>query len=843
MGRKKQALPWTTSIPERFIARYGYDLLDCLPQLYFPLEGCERVRIHFHDLVNDLFVESYTKILHEWCEQNGLKSTGHLMGGDPILSYMRHFEYMQVPGIDHLALGSDQLLGLRQLDSAVCQFRKEGGLCETFGAAGQNLTMEDQKWVCNWLFLNSVTVLTPHLSSYSLRGSRKRDHPPNLFYQQPWWGDNRLMADYQARVSYALSQGVRVKDVLVLHVQDSAFAAHTPLRPEAGGLAAKKLEKVLRRLLEARYDFDLGDESILARHGSVEGAELAVGHGRYRCVVIPPVLTIRASTLTLLDAFMKGGGVVIYLGEPPAMVDGLPGGGLAYEALLQGALPAGLHHLEALLRSKLPPRIRIEETNGGAAASIYCHQRRVDSGYVYFIINHGRTNAAELLIRIPEIGRLRVMNAENGEMEEAVVELEGAADHREVARGHGEDVFDHLENASDYCEDASDYREEASDYREEASDYREDASDYREDASDYREVVASVVREDGSPVRPGSGLTYRTTLAPSGSLILLLDTEEAPSTGGGIRRQSHAERAVPIADWELRPLEPNMLLLDHCSVRLPGQQEDGVPLIHWKAEQSIREANAAAYTVTYAFRIASWDGRQAELILESPERYTIAVNGTVVDAKPEGWWKDISFKRIPLPQGCLRQGDNTISISGTNADAPSIEAAYLIGDFGVELQDRRIGVLNRREDRCAGADLTLEGYPLYAGSVVLSAEVPLALKPDARYVLTMDAMEAITAHLSVNGADAGAMLWRPYEIDVTDLLREGRNRISLRIASSLHNLLGPHHHWEGEIKGPMVHFGSFTDEANWSRTYALCPFGVQGVRLVEWQENVKRNGD
>ncbi|MDG0809943.1 carbohydrate-binding protein [Cohnella rhizosphaerae] len=392
-----------------------------------------------------------------------------------------------------------------------------------------------------------------------------------------------------------------------------------------------------------------------------------------------------------------------------------------------------------------------------------------------------------------------------------------------------------LRGAADGGKEAWGQREAASAHPEGAQGHREDAWAVRADAQGHR--------EDAWAVRAGSGLAYRTTLAPSGSLILLLDTEEAPSTGGDIRRQAHAERVVPIADWELRPLEPNMLLMDHCSVRLPGQKDDGVPVIHWKAEQSIREAKAAAYTVTYAFRIGSWDGRQAELILESPERYTIAVNGTVVDAKPQGWWKDISFKRIPLPQGCLRQGDNTISISGTKADAPSIEAAYLIGDFGVELQDGRIGVLNRREDRRAGADLTLEGYPFYAGSVVLSAEVPLALKPDARYVLTMDAMEAITVHLSVNGTDAGAMLWRPYEIDVTALLREGRNRISLRLASSLHNLLGPHHHWEGEIKGPMVHFGSFSDEANWSRTYALCPFGVRSVRLVEWHESVKRNGD
>jgi len=35
--------------------------------------------------------------------------------------------------------------------------------------------------------------------------------------------------------------------------------------------------------------------------------------------------------------------------------------------------------------------------------------------------------------------------------------------------------------------------------------------------------------------------------------------------------------------------------------------------------------------------------------------------------------------------------------------------------------------------------------------------------------------------------------WQPYELDISSLVKEGRNEVEVRVCGSLKNLLGPHH--------------------------------------------------
>jgi hypothetical protein len=49
------------------------------------------------------------------------------------------------------------------------------------------------------------------------------------------------------------------------------------------------------------------------------------------------------------------------------------------------------------------------------------------------------------------------------------------------------------------------------------------------------------------------------------------------------------------------------------------------------------------------------------------------------------------------------------------------------------------------------------------------------------------------AKVIVNGKPAGYIGWRPWECDVTDLVRPGRNTIEVIVFGTLRNTLGPHH--------------------------------------------------
>lgn len=42
------------------------------------------------------------------------------------------------------------------------------------------------------------------------------------------------------------------------------------------------------------------------------------------------------------------------------------------------------------------------------------------------------------------------------------------------------------------------------------------------------------------------------------------------------------------------------------------------------------------------------------------------------------------------------------------------------------------------------------------------------------------------------------VFWRPYILDISEFVKEGKNRLEIELTNSNRNLLGPHHNPEGE---------------------------------------------
>ena len=82
------------------------------------------------------------------------------------------------------------------------------------------------RWMLGWQVVNGVNVLCPHLEGYTIRGLRKRDHPPGMFIQQPWYEKYRSFMDYGARMAAYMSEGEPDIDVLMLHPMRSAYLVY-----------------------------------------------------------------------------------------------------------------------------------------------------------------------------------------------------------------------------------------------------------------------------------------------------------------------------------------------------------------------------------------------------------------------------------------------------------------------------------------------------------------------------------------------------------------------------------------------------------------------------------------
>lgn len=327
-GTEAAMLPWTSGLEQLFREAYGYELAPSLPSLVYPEGEYRRIRHDYWKLIVGLLLNHYSKTVYDWCEAKGLAYTGHYMAEDHLWKTMRflgdtmpHYEYMHIPGMDYLGRqvhktdlefcpGGGTVMTAKQVASVAHQLSKPRALSELFGGAGQDYDLRLQKWMIDWHLVHGINVFTPHLLPYSVLGLGKRDWPPVIGPQQPWWEHYRLLNDYQTRMSYALTCGRRMTSLLVIHPAESAWEAYSPIDLGEVERLDRQLGALSLALLDEHIDFDFGNEHLLEKYGEAGAAELSVGACTYKGVVIPACLRLRDNTVALLRRFAESGGAV-----------------------------------------------------------------------------------------------------------------------------------------------------------------------------------------------------------------------------------------------------------------------------------------------------------------------------------------------------------------------------------------------------------------------------------------------------------------------------------------------------------------------------------------------------
>ena len=433
-GTRGASIPFTPRLFDVFQERRGYDVRPHVVSLFIPVGDYRRVRHDYYRTALELFLENFSKPCYDWCEEHNLWLMGHYMAEDNldyqtafILAAMPHYEYMHVPGMDHLGRNISNPLTAKQVSSAANQFGRERCMSETYGVSGQNMSFEDRKWIWDWHVALGINLENPHLWLYSMRGERKRDYPPTISHQQPYWGDNGLIAEYSARLSYAMSQGREAADLLLIHPVESAWTEHeglsnlVPQRP-AGG-ECKRMSRdfagLLDRFLRAQVTFDLGDETIMARHAAVvEGGRFRIGECTYKAVALPELVTLRTTTLDLLLAFLDAGGAIYSFGPLPTRVDGAkPADTAKLDRLAAGcqAVAPDANPMAAM-RDLLDPAVVICPQQAGAD-KIFATKRVRDDHMVVFLANTDNHKECCLWVDVFGYGVLHRIDLETGQVQ------------------------------------------------------------------------------------------------------------------------------------------------------------------------------------------------------------------------------------------------------------------------------------------------------------------------------------------------------------------------------------------------------------------------------------------
>ena len=754
---KFSSLPWTDRMPELFRQKYGYDLIERLPELFFEVAGEEvsRTRLNFFDLATSLFVNAFSKQIGEWCEKHGLVFTGHVLAEDTVLhqrmrvgAAMRFYEYMQMPGIDQLTEHRAIYDTAKQCASVAHQFGRERRLSETYGVTGWDFPFFGHKALGDWQYALGINHRVHHLAWYSMAAEAKRDYPASIFYQAPWYKEYHVIEDYFSRLGAALSEGEEVRDLLVVHPIESTWAwKHEPNLTDAERVAEdNRLVDLRNALLMRNLDFDYGDEEMMSRHAAVEGGTLRVKLARYKAVLVPRLRTIRATTLGLLADFRAEGGLVAYVGKPPEYVDGMRSAAAA--ETFKTFVEVGFDDLDRVL-SPVVRNVSLRDADGKQTASTLYMLKRGKNFQTLFVSNTGHAlgdfpqmeepRVCERKLTLPEV-EVRLKSTGRGQ----VVELDVATGRFHAVEStfaNGERVF---------------------------------RTSFGELGS--RLFIEGDVPCDVSP-RPAE---------PEGKHVLTL----------------------PEANWRVRRDEPNVLVLDHGRFRadggewseklffikldaalraLLGKPPRGGSMLQPYISAGKKPERTLKAEIEFAFTCRDVPTDDVELAIERPDLYTIEVNGATLEKIDRGEWADPAVRKLKLPARMLKPGENRITLHCEYHEMlPGIEALFILGDFGVR-DDAMValpGTVNF-------GDWCEQGFPHYAGNFTYVRDVAVAKRDDKPLFIKFGEWRGALLGVSVNGGERHLLPWAPYRLEIGSELKDGDNEIAITVFGHRRNAHGP----------------------------------------------------
>ena len=788
-------LPWTNDIAETYAAAYdGENLVDGLPELIWDLgnDKVSRIRYRYHDHVTERFTSAFVDQCGAWCAKNGILFTGHMMEEPTLESQchavgeaMRAYRSFQLPGIDMLC-DRREFTTAKQAQSAARQYGCPGVLSELYGVTNWDFDFRGHKLQGDWQAALGVTVRVPHLSWVSMNGNAKRDYPGTFSYHAPWHEEYPYVEDYFARLNTALTRGKALVRVGVIHPIESYWLRWGPKEntEAAREQMDRNFESLCGWLLRGLIDFDYICESTLPAlcdiDNIVAGKPFPVGKSAYDCIIAPALETMRATTLSRLEAFQAAGGRVIFLGGPPQYLDARESAapGLLWEKC--GRL--GFERLPLLNALASLRELEVRNDSGAQAQNLLYQMREEEDGSRWLFIAHADEPANKDIPR-REYLRIRVKGR------------------WEISR------YDTLNG----------------DILEQPAIIERDNTIIVTDFYDHDSLLFKLEKTK----RPDNGAARE-----SGAEFVFVD-EYPADTLNRVRFTA----PVPVTLHE-----PNVLLLDIAEFALddePPRPAEEVLRLDWilRAElgwpqrkkvvaQPWAENDADAprrLRLRYTFESeGAFSG--AELALENAENTVVTLNGTVAEATEaasaaDGWYVDKCIRKVPLPP--IKTGTNTLELEFPYGCKTNVEACYLLGDFGVNVAGIRCA-LTPPIRRLTFGDITRQGLPFYGGNISYHLE---AESKGGCLEIEASCYRGMLLRVFVDGIDRGVIAYSPYRLAVTGL-NDGPHRVELKYFGcrintfgQLHNTIHDKGHWWGadswRSAGP-----------EWTYEYRFWPQGV-----------------
>ena len=770
-------MPWTDDIPETYKAQYGEDILESLPEIFWELPDgkVSLARYHYHDHISERFSQAFADVCGDWCRQNGIALTGHMMEEPSLHSQtaalgetMRSYRGFDLPGIDMLC-ASFEFTTAKQAQSAVHQFGREGMLSELYGVTGWDYDFRGYKLHGDWQACLGVTIRVPHLSWYAMGGEAKRDYPASIHYQSPWWEEFSYLEDHFARVNTAMTRGKPIVKVGVIHPVESYWLHWGPNDKTA--LVRENMDDKFRNLadwlLKGSIDFNYISESLFPALCENASAPIKVGEMEYDAIIVPDCETLRSTTLERLEKFREAGGKLIFAGGAPVYEDGIISerGKALYEK--STVVPFDKEKLLNALEENRT--ITIREANGRLSEG-FIYQLRQDGNSKWLFISrccepYNKDVVRENDLRISIKGEYipYIYDTISGDISKIPCKyINGSTVVSKILYNYDSLLLKLDEGKSDLI---------------------------GESLGDVDLLDAKAM-----PALVDYNLSERNAY--------LLDIAEFSLDGG-----------------EFKP-EEEILRLDNVCREALGFVERGGHV----AQPWVLAPETIEHYVTLRFSITSEiDYSGAELALEDAEKAKIIFNGNEIANNITGWYVDKDIKTVALTD--IKKGINILEITLPFGKRTNTEWCYLLGNFGVRVTGRD-KVITSLPEKIGFGTIINQGLPFYGGNITYHLEAE-----GEAFAIEATRYRGALISVAVDGDTKGKIVYPPYHLEINGL-SAGKHKIDITLFGHRYNGFGAvhltdtKHSWHGP--------GAWrSNEECWSYEYVLRDVGILARPIIK----------
>lgn len=799
--QKDVFLPWTQKLPEHYMKTYQEDLYDYLPELLWelPKGRLSTFRWRFQNLLTDLFVQNYCYQINDWCEKHGIMLTGHVMGEAGLYDQtqavgdaMRCYRAFGLPGIDMLC-DFHEYTTAKQTQSIVHQTGKEGILSELYGVTGWDYDFRGYKLQGDWQAALGVTVRVPHLAWMTMKGEAKRDYPASISYQSPWWEEFSMIENHFSRLNTALTRGKAQVSVAVLHPIENYWLHWGPSDQTAA--LRDQLEEQFKHLAETllfgQIDFDYLCEAELPVLCKGSSFPLQVGEMAYNTIIVPPIRTMRSSTVEILKAFADAGGKLIFLGECPDYVDAVPSKAAA--DLYQAAKQVSFQDSSILAALETDRFLDIRRADGNRENRVIHQLRAEENGHQWLFVCNGKNPVSPDVDTVQTLRfvmngtyKVTLYDTMTGEIQPLTVSYQNGKTTLK-SRWHMHDsMLLHLEPVS-----GSDVisMENTGDFVFRAS-----------DGPSFGDLLFGEV-----PV---------TLEEPN---MLLLDMAEYSFNGGEFYSEEELLRMDNIVRKQLDlPLRRKEVVQPYLVS--PEEPKDFL-MLRFRIPSELPLSNL-------------------KLALECPETAEICVNGQAVAATVTGYYVDKSIQTVELPD--FIAGENILTIRVPIGKQTNLEYFYLLGDFGVRIQGTK-KTLTAPVTHLGWGDMVGQNLPFYTGNLLYHTTV----RSEGGFRVRVPQYRGGLVKVLVDGVDCGNIAFSPYELYIP--AEAGEHQVTFKLYGTRQNGFAQLHHTQG------VYFyqspNSWRSAGDlWSYEYRFKPAGIlkspeiTGAQYVNAEGHVRRSG-